>query len=313
MLYRKFGRTNLSVSTLGFGGSSLGGVFGPVDESTSIRTVNTALDCGINLFDTAPFYGATRAETALGRALRTIPRERFFVSTKVGRYGPTQAEFDFSADRTLRSIDESLARLGLDHVDLLQAHDIEFGETRQIIEETLPALEKIKASGKARFIGISGLHLHLLARVVEQAPLDFVQTYCHGTLVDSTLQDWLPRFERAGLGVFNSAPLAMRLLSDQGPPDWHPAPPRVRQACAEAAAYCRAHQVDFSEIALRYSLTLPGVHCTILGASSPDEVLRNVRACEAPSPSAEMLRPLLEILKPALGVSWPSGRPENQP
>ena len=136
MEYRELGKTGLKVSSLSFGASSLGGVFHEIDEDDAIRTVHVAIDNGINFIDVSPYYGATRAETVLGRALRQIPRERYLLATKVGQYG--EDEFDFSAKRVIRSVDESLARLHVDHVDLIQCHDIEFVDLKQIVAETLP-------------------------------------------------------------------------------------------------------------------------------------------------------------------------------
>src|SRR3954454_6599687 len=106
MLYRPLGRTGLEVSILSYGASPLGSVFRDVDEAEGIRTVHTALDLGINFIDVSPYYGLTRAETLLGKALRGIPRERYYLATKVGRYG--EDSFDFSAGRVTRSVDESL-------------------------------------------------------------------------------------------------------------------------------------------------------------------------------------------------------------
>src|SRR5437870_13807368 len=117
MQLRTLGKTGLEVSKLGFGGSSLGAVFRSVDQTDATRAVRTALDLGINFFDTSPFYGSTRAESVLGKALEGVPRDDYALATKVGRYGET--EFDFSAARVNRSLDESLARLGVDYVDLL--------------------------------------------------------------------------------------------------------------------------------------------------------------------------------------------------
>src|SRR5690606_30869150 len=127
-----------------------------------------------------PYYGHTKAEALLGQALRQIDRSRYVLSTKAGRYGPDFADFDFSAKRITRSIDESLARLHVDHVDILLAHDIEFGRIDQIIHETIPALQRIREQGKTRFIGISALPLSMLTRVVDRLPggtLDVVLSY----------------------------------------------------------------------------------------------------------------------------------------
>src|SRR6185295_15632452 len=130
MQYRQLGQTGLKVSILGYGASALGGVFGEIDEPESIKTVHIALDLGLNFIDVSPYYGLTRAETVLGKALKGIPRDRYYLATKVGRYGP--AEFDFSAGRVIASVDESLTRLGVDYLDLIQCHDIEFGSLDQV-------------------------------------------------------------------------------------------------------------------------------------------------------------------------------------
>src|SRR5215469_3500874 len=152
--YRTLGNTGLRVSALSFGASSLGGVFEPVDENTGIRTVHTALDLGINFIDVSPFYGYTKAETVLGKALKGIPRDRYYLATKVGRYG--DAEFDFSAARSKRSVDESLKRLGVNYIDIIQSHDNEYGDLKQVVSETIPTLREVQHDGKARFVGVTG-------------------------------------------------------------------------------------------------------------------------------------------------------------
>jgi L-galactose dehydrogenase len=312
MNYRILGKTNVKVSALAYGGSSLGSVFHAIDEQEGIRSVHLALDHGINLIDTAPYYGATRAESVLGKALKGIARDRYLLATKVARYGPTQAEFDFSAARVTRSVDESLARLGVDYVDFIQVHDMEFGDMRQMIDETLPALFQIKRAGKARFVGITGLHVHLFKQVLDEVDVDQVQSYCHYTLNDTALADALPYLKAKRVGIFNSAPLAMRLLSNDGPPDWHPAPPVLRERCAAAAKYCRDHGADLSRLALQFSMANPDIHTHVVGTASPLRVLENIRdAAESPDP--QLLARVLEILMPVHNITWPSGRPENAP
>src|ERR1041385_1323003 len=133
MKYRPCGPTGLQVSVLSYGASPLGSVFRPVDEAEGIRTVHTALDLGINFIDVSPYYGLTRAEEVLGRALATVPRDRYLLATKGGRYG--ESEFDFSAARVTASVEESLRRLGVEYVDLIQCHDIEFGDLDQVVNE----------------------------------------------------------------------------------------------------------------------------------------------------------------------------------
>jgi L-galactose dehydrogenase len=310
MDYRVLGRTGIKVSALAYGGSSLGSAFRSVDENEGIRSVHVAIDSGINLIDTAPYYGATTAETVLGKALRSVPRDRYYLATKVARYGPEIGDFDFSAPRVIRSVDESLARLGVDMIDFIQVHDIEFGSIDQIVHETIPALQQLKTSGKVRFVGISGLPVSLLRRVLDQTDVDQIQSYCHFCLNDTSLLDLLPYLEAKQLAVFNSAPLAMRLLSNEGPPAWHPAPLLLRQKCAEAAAFCRAQGSDLSKLALQFSVSDPRIPTTILGTANPSNVERNLRTIAEPI-DRELLSQVQAILAPVHNLTWPSGRPEN--
>ena len=310
MQYRKLGHTGLNVSILGFGGSSLGSAFRAIDEGEGIRTVHVAIDNGINLIDTAPYYGATTAESVLGKALREIPREKYYLATKVARYGEKQQDFDFSAARVAQSINESLERLGVEYVDFIQVHDMEFGDIQQIIEETIPALRKAQEQGKARFVGITCLPTKLFPKVMDKVEVDQIQSYCHYSLNDSALEDLLPYFKTKGVGVFNSAPLAMRLLSNEGPPDWHPAPPEVKAKCAQAAQYCREKGSDIGKLALQFSVANPDIATNIIGTASPNRILQNIREIEEPL-DEELLAGVLQILQPIHNLTWPSGRTEN--
>ena len=310
MKYRKLGNTGIDVSILAFGGSSLGGAFRDIDESDGIRAVHVAIDHGVNLIDTAPFYGLTKAETVLGKALREIPREKYLLATKVARYGFKEKDFDFSAERVTRSVDESLERLGVDHVDFIQVHDMEFGSIDQIVEETIPALRKVQAAGKARFVGITCLPVRLFREVMDRADVDQIQSYCHYCLNDDALAGLLPYLEAKGVAIFNSAPLAMRLLSNEGPPAWHPAPPILRAKCAEAAALCRARGSDLGKLALQFSLANPDIHTHIVGTADPRRVLQNLRDLDEPLDEA-LLADVQKILAPVHNLTWPSGRKEN--
>src|SRR5437763_6377963 len=156
MRFRALGRTGLRVPWLSFGASSLGQEFRPVDLGEATRSVREALDLGMNFIDTSPFYGRGMSECLLGVALRDVPRESYILGTKLGRYD--RAHFDFSARRVVESVDVSLHRMGGDHLDIMLCHDIEFVEMSQIVEETLPALRKVRDAGKARFIDVSGYH-----------------------------------------------------------------------------------------------------------------------------------------------------------
>ena len=237
MEYRALGKTGLNVSALSFGASSLGGVFRNVDEAEGIRTVHAAVDLGINFIDVSPYYGLTKAETVLGRALKGIPRGKYCLATKVGRYG--DAEFDFSARRVTASVDESLQRLNLDTIDVIQCHDIEFGDLDLIIHETIPALRTLQEQGKVRFVGVTGLPLRIFTRVAESTEVDTVLSYCHYSLNDNSILAIVPHLRSGGIGIINASPLSMGLLSNRGAPAWHPAPADIKAVCARAATYCR--------------------------------------------------------------------------
>ncbi len=305
---RALGNTGLRVSILGFGASPLGGVFGAVTEHDAQRMVHTAVDRGINLFDVAPFYGITRAETVLGNSLRGIPREKYVLATKVGRYD--SALFDFSAERTIRSVEESLERLQTDYIDLIQCHDIEFGSLDQVVNETIPALRTLRDKGKVRFIGITGLPLKIFPYVLDRTQVDTVLSYCHYTLYDDSLASLLADLTSRQVGIISAAPLGMGLLTNVSPPDWHPAPKELQAACRGAAALCREHGVEISQLALQFALANPAITSTLVGIGSIDQLESNL-ACVGVSPDAGMLDRVSACFKSLKTAVWSSGRPEN--
>jgi len=308
MEYRELGRTGMKVSALSFGASSLGNVFRKVNEADGIRTVHTCIDLGINLIDVSPYYGLTLAETVLGKALNEIPRDKYYLATKVGRYG--ESTFDFSAARVTASVDESLRRLNVEYVDIIQCHDIEFGDLNQVVNETIPALRRLQETGKVRFVGITGLPLKAFEVVAEQTAVDTILSYCRYSLNDTALADKLPYFQQKGIGVISASPLSMGLLTNRGAPEWHPASTAVRAACAQAAAYCRAHGADIAQLALQFSLAHPGITTTMVGTADPENMVKNAQWAENP-PDPELLAGVQAILAPIHNQTWLSGRPEN--
>src|SRR5688500_3175373 len=255
MEYRTLGSTTLRLSEIGFGAATLGEEFGPLSEGEGRRAVEVAIDEGINFFDVSPYYGRTLAEERLGRALEGR-RERVILSTKVGRYDRDPPHgFDFSAARVVRSVEESLGRLRTDVIDLYLAHDIEFSPRSVIMEETLPAMRRLREQGKVRFIGVSGFPLELLREVAEAAGVDAVLSYCHYDLLNTRLEDVLgPLARERGTGLINASPLHMGVLTGRPPPAWHPAPPEVLRAAAEAAGWCAARGASLPDLALRFAL-----------------------------------------------------------
>jgi L-galactose dehydrogenase len=310
MQYRKFGRTGWNVSVLGFGASPLGGAFGPVHEKDATRAVRTALDLGINFFDVSPYDGSARAETMLGKSLKGVKRESFILATSVGRHGPGESKVDYSGEVVTREVNASLKRLGVAHIDLVQCHDVEFATVSQIVGETIPALQKLKQQGKVRRIGITGLPLRVFRKVLDKVALDAVQSYCHYCLYDITLVQLFSYLKAHNAGIINAAPFAMNLLTEKGPPAWHPAPAIIRDVCARASEHCRQRKGNLAKLALQFAVGGREIATTLVGTANARSIKDNVKWLDEPI-DLRLLAEVLDILSPIRNQSWPSGRPEN--
>jgi L-galactose dehydrogenase len=307
MKYRMLGNTGQEVSVLSFGASSLGSVFREINKEEGIRTVHTAVDMGINLIDVSPYYGLTKAETVLGEAIQEIPRDKFILSTKAGRYGAD--EFDFSKERIMRSVEESLQRLRTDYLDILLLHDIEFGSFEEVMEEGIPALQQLKEQGKIRFMGVSGLPLIIFEKALDNADLDVILSYCHYSLNDTSLLNLLPLLEQRKTGLINASPLSMGLLSTRGVPEWHPADAEIREACKRASEYCTQKGQDISKLAIQYSVANEKIPTTLVSTASTENIKRNIQWTDEPM-DMKLLQEVLDILAPIHNKTWPSGRAE---
>lgn len=257
MKYRALGSTGLKLSILGMGGSGFGNVYGNHQEQEALDAVYESIHKGVNYFDTAYWYGQGKSETFLGRALKNVPRDKFYIGTKVGRYERDAANmFDFSADRVIRSAKESLERLQLEYIDILQVHDVEFASSIEIlVNETLPALDELRQSGLCNFVGVTGYSLPCLLDVIRtsKVKIDSVLTYCRLTLNDSTLLSKVKLFQDLGVPIINASPVSMGLLTEGSTQEWHPATSEIKQACQYAVAYCKKQRVDITKLALNYS------------------------------------------------------------
>lgn len=298
------GNTGIQVPVLAMGAASLGSIYHPVSQQQANETVSAALENGVNYFDVAPYYGLTKAETALGKALQGVPRHQYTLATKVGRYGDSL--WDFSREATLKSIDESLSRLGTDYIDVIQCHDIEYGDIPQLLDEALPVLRELKASGVVRHIGITGYRLDLLEQVACEQKVDTVMAYCTWTLQDRRLGDVARRLNQAGIGVLNASPLSMGLLTRGGAPQWHPAHQDVQQVCREVSALCDREGVNISQVALQFALTTAaehGIATTVIGTASAENMLDNVRWSDQPL-NDELLAQIDALMAPVLNIGW---------
>ena len=308
MIYNEIGKTGMRVSNLGFGASSLGGVFRGIKEDEAIKAVFTAVENGINFIDVSPYYGHLKAETVLGKALKDIPRDKYYISTKVGRYGKDGVNtWDYSAKRAKESVYESMERLNVDHIDLINVHDVEFTDLRQVAEETLPALVELREKGVVSHVGITDLQPENLKWLVENTPegtIESILNFCHYCLNDDLLLDYLDFFEERGIGIINASPLSMGLLSQRGTPDWHPAPEPLKEACARAAAYCTEQGYPIEKLAVQYSTSLnPRIATTLFSSANPENVLKNISYVDEPV-DMEMVTKVREIIGDQIRVRW---------
>lgn len=308
MQFRPLGRTGLQLSSLSFGASSLGQEFRPVDLNEALRSVRVALDLGMNFIDTSPYYGRGMSECLLGVALRDVPRDRYFLGTKLGRYAPNH--FDFSARRVIESVDISLERMGVDHLDILLCHDIEFVDMAQIVDETLPAMRKLQQQGKVRFLGISGYPMKIFRYVLDRTELDVILSYNHYTLQNTMLADLVPYLNEKGIGVMNAAPFSARLLTNGTLPRWHKATDEVRKICRQAAEHCAKRGVDIAQLALQYSLANETLATCIVGSANPENVKKWVDWADQPL-DQQLLSEVLAILRPIHNWFYLEGRPSN--
>ncbi len=308
MIYNKIGKTRLTVSNLGFGASSLGGVFRGIDEGEAVKAVFTAVENGINFIDVSPYYGHLKAETVLGKALKDIPRDKFILSTKVGRYGKDGVNtWDYSGRRATESVYESMERLNVDYIDLINVHDVEFADLNQVAQETLPALVELREKGVVGHVGITDLQPENLKWLVENTPegtVESILNFCHYCLNDDLLLDYLDFFEERGIGIINASPLSMGLLSQRGTPDWHPAPEELKAACARAAAYCSEIGYPIEKLAIQYSTSLnPRIATTLFSSANPANVLKNIGYVNEPV-DEEVVAKVREIIGDQMRVRW---------
>jgi D-threo-aldose 1-dehydrogenase len=291
------GRTGLTVTRIGLGTAPLASIFWGNDETRGVATAARAVERGIRLFDSAPLYGLGESETRLGRALAGIGRDDVVVATKAGRSlvpstdpgGDMQAVFDFSRDATLRSLESSLHRLGLDRIDIVHIHDPE-DHLSEAVAGTYAALDQLRTEGAVRAVSLGTNVVDTARFFLRNADLDCVMAAGRLTLLDQSAgDDLVPECRHAGVaylaaGVFNSG-----VLAEPQPGAWFdyaPVSADLLERAGAIRAVCESHGVSLRTAAVHYPLTVDGVTAVVVGMSSPAEVDDNVSSLQAPVPPA---------------------------
>ncbi|XP_025017342.1 L-galactose dehydrogenase [Tetranychus urticae] len=289
--YNFLGNTKLEVFKVGLGtGISFGLVDfddngEPFGNEYEIRatTVIKALQEGINYFDTAPLYAAGKAERVLGKAIQGLPRESFYLATKVGRNH--QCQFDYSPRGVRETFETSLRNLRVESVDLVTIHDIEFADNLEsIVKDVIPILEQYRREGKLRYIGCSGYPLEPLVNLTQLAKgrLDTCLSYGRMTLFNTDLMKCSPLINNSSIGLINASLLGMGLLTpnvllNPPVPYWHPASPDLVAECQKAAQLCLKEGVNLAKIATHFSLTkCPQTALHLIGMITPDQLENNL-------------------------------------
>jgi aryl-alcohol dehydrogenase-like predicted oxidoreductase len=232
----------------------------------------------------------------------------------VGSYGEARGDYDYSAARTERSLRESLDRLGVDYVDVIQCHDIEFADHDQIVDETLPTLYRLKQKGLARFIGITGLPLRVFPGILDKVGPNLVDTilsFCHYELNDDSLLGLLPYLDKKRVGVINASPTGMGLLTPQGAPAWHPASKVIIDGCRKAVEYCHGRGIDIVKVAIQFACSQPDIATTLVSTARPSNIRDNIAYVEEPSDQS-LLAEVLDVLKPIHNFNFTRGRLEHR-
>jgi aryl-alcohol dehydrogenase-like predicted oxidoreductase len=200
----------------------------------------------------------------------------------------------------------------VDYIDLINVHDIEFqaalpGCLQKVCDETLPALVALKKKGVVGHVGITDLQPENLKWVIEhtdEGTVESILNFCHYSLNDTMLADYLGFFEQKGVGVINASPLSMGLLSSRGTPDWHPAPQPLKDACAKAAAFCAEQGYPIEKLAIQFSTSLnPRIATTLFSSANPDNVQKNISFVNDPM-DEELVKKVQEIIGDQMFVRW---------
>jgi D-threo-aldose 1-dehydrogenase len=293
----RLGGTGLTITRVGLGTAPLGGLYEAVTEEQAQATIARAWELGVRFFDTAPLYGHGLSERRLGATLAGRPRDEFVLATKVGRLlradappdysqlsgglerwksvPPVHPVFDFSYEGVLRSVEESVERLGVDRIDVLHIHDPD-EHYEEALRGAYPALDRLRSEGTIDAVGAGMNQVAMLVRFAREADFDCFLVAGRYTLLDqSALAELLPLCRERGIavilgGVFNSG-----ILADPRPDatyDYSRAPPELVERAQQLAAVCERHGVPLKAAALQFPLAHPAVTSLLVGARSVAEL-----------------------------------------
>ncbi|GHD81487.1 D-threo-aldose 1-dehydrogenase [Salinibacterium amurskyense] len=298
----------LELTEIGLGAAQLGNLYRETTDAEVEEGVAAAWDAGVRYFDTAPHYGLGLSERRLGAQLRTHPRDEYVISSKVGKLlvpnpggedrmddqgfavpAVTKRQWDFSRDGIFRSVEESLARTGLDHFDVLYMHDPD-DHFEQASTEGISALIELREQGVVKAVGAGMNHAAPLAELIRRADVDLLMCAGRFTLIDDeAVSDLLPlALERnVGIvvaGVYNSGLLGRNRPSPDATFDYEPVPPAILERANRVADACEAHGVTLPEAAIAYVLRHPAVVSVVVGARGGDQVRSNIERYAATMP-----------------------------
>jgi D-threo-aldose 1-dehydrogenase len=286
---------------VGLGTAPLGGLFEAVSDETALTTIELAWDRGIRFFDTAPLYGLGLSEQRLGRFLAGRPRDDFVLATKVGRLlradappDPRESHWrgvpavnpvwDFSYDGVLRSVDESLDRLGLDRIDVVHIHDPD-DHFEEALHGAYPALDRLRSEGVIRAVGAGMNQVEMLTRFAREAEFDCFLVAGRYTLLDRVaLPELLPLCVERGIAVIAGGVYNSGILAGGTTFNYRPAPPELVEQAARLEAVCARHGVPLAAAALQFPLRHPAVASVLLGPRSPAQLGQSLDLLDVPIP-----------------------------
>lgn len=313
---RKIGNNGVDITELGFGGAPIGNLYAPLSDDQAEETVHRAIETGVRYFDTAPYYGHGLSEHRLGRALRTIPRDDYVISTKVGRLLkpedpdniplgqfpdclPFKPVFDYSYDGVMRSVEDSLQRLGTHRIDIILIHDVdkwthkdqEGQRFREVMEGGYKALTELRSEGVIKAIGCGLNEWEACDKFARAGDFDcFLLAGRYTLLHQESLDSFLPLCDDRGIKIIIGGPYNTGILAtgaiDGAYYDYAPATPEIMEKVRKIENICKSHNVPLATAALHFPLYHPSISCVIPGARTAGEIDRSYETYSKAIPDA---------------------------